>query len=52
MLLQLRIENLETKMVELIYEKREKYLGYPITILSSFLSSTIMFEIKKYQKPV
>ena len=29
----------------MIYEKREKYLGYPITILSSFLSSTIMLEI-------
>jgi hypothetical protein len=28
-----------------MYEKREKIIGYPVTILSSFLSSTIMMTI-------
>lgn len=42
---EIKIRIIAHTTASIMYEKKEKYLGYPITILSSFLSSTIMLEI-------
>ena len=44
-LFEIKLRILSHTKSALLYEKREKIIGYPITILSSFLSSTIMLEI-------